>query len=103
MSGASIWNDVLAVRGMARHGNQQREYLRKSRMHTPGQLGQPACTRDSDHANNRQTDRTDRKSDKGQPRVSARLCTEIRRENQVSGAEKHGKQRKAYQKQAPSV
>ena len=55
-------------------------------MHTPGQLGQPACTRDSDHANNRQTDRADRKSDKGQPRVSARLCAEIRRENQVSGA-----------------
>ena len=97
MSGASIWNDVLAVRGMARHGPI------KSRMHTPGQLGQPACTRDSDHANNRQTDRADRKSDKGQPRVSARLCAEIRRENQVSGAKKHGKQRKAYQKQAPSV
>ena len=74
-----------------RQVNQQREYLRKSRMHTPGQLGQPACTRDRNHANNRQTDRAERKSDKGQPRVSARLCTEIRRENQVSGAEKHRK------------
>ena len=72
-------------------------------MHTPGQLGQPACTRASNHANNRQTDRTDRKSNKGQPGDSARLCTEIRRENQVSSAKKHGKQRKTYQKQAPSV
>ena len=72
-------------------------------MHTPGQLGQPACTRHRNDTYDRQADGADGKSGERQPRIRARLCTEIRRENQVSGAEKHGKQRKAYQKQAPSV
>ena len=60
-------------------------------MHPAGKLIQTACPCHSHHARNGQADGADDKARKGRPEAGTGLCAQMRRENQVSGSEKHGK------------
>lgn len=83
--------------------DQQREHEREARMDARGKRLQTARPRDRDNAHDRHADGADREAEKRQPCVRAGLRPEKRRKNQVSRAEKHGKQSKAYENKTFSV
>ncbi len=95
-SGSSIANEVLAVRGMARHGPMERYTRMEKTCANRGAPARPAGAAPGPgyghHACNGQADGTDGKPGKGQPEAGACLCPQIGRKDQVACSEKHGKE-----------
>ena len=79
--------------------DQNGEHPGKGRVHPPGKSVQVACLSHRRNAGDGQADGADCKACKGKPEVCPGLCAQMRREDQVARPEKHGKQRKADQKQ----
>ena len=79
--------------------DQNGEHRGKHRVYLAGKLVQTAGPCHGHHARNGQEDGADGKAGKGGPEVRARLRAEVRREDQVPGPKKHGKQREPDQKQ----